>query len=87
MPAIAGDDRALIQSKGRNLENTKEKEFTDGYTICKFKTFMQQTGQQMILSSQTVTFSYSVQLKHILHMQKQLLAKMAELQQLMVLHT
>lgn len=44
MPAIAGDDRALIQSKGRNLENTKEKEFTDGYTICKFNNFYATNG-------------------------------------------
>lgn len=44
MPAKAGDDRALIQSKDRSLENTKQKEFTDGYTICKFNNFYSTGG-------------------------------------------
>ncbi len=36
MPAAAGDDRALFDGNGRNLENTTVGTFTDGFAVCKF---------------------------------------------------
>lgn len=46
MPVAAGDDRALFEADGRNLENNDLKTFTDGYGVCKWTNWYSTGNQQ-----------------------------------------